>query len=155
MAVQASVIARIRKVLALTSSPVPAEAEAARAKVRELLALHGLSLKQVRDGRETPRLATVHTRTVDQPPPFMKSSAGRGTAAVRNSLGDTRMTLTEDEASRLADVMDLVGHNVEQLRGKERDFATEQLEKWDELGAAMYLSRRQWEWLESIASRYA
>jgi hypothetical protein len=65
------------------------------------------------------------------------------------------MALTDDEHDRLIEILRGLSEAMSRMRPKDRDFVEEQQKRYDEAGTEMWLSRRQWEWLESLYERHA
>jgi hypothetical protein len=65
------------------------------------------------------------------------------------------MGLTNDEAEKLQEMLELLGENLGSLRDREREFVNDQIKRWDEHGANMRLSTAQWRWLNDIYNKVA
>ena len=60
------------------------------------------------------------------------------------------MALDEEENSRLAEILNTLGANRSQLNGKSRQFVDDMVARYDEHGPNTMVSKKQWEWLESL-----
>lgn len=68
-------------------------------------------------------------------------------------LGENAVSLTDDEASRLEELIATISEARGSLRPSERGFFDDVEARYSEQGASMYLSARQWQWLSDIADR--
>lgn len=63
------------------------------------------------------------------------------------------MGLTNDEASRLEEILATIGDAMNKLRPREKEFVEDIASRYDEHGADLRLSPGQWKWLEDIYNK--
>lgn len=63
------------------------------------------------------------------------------------------MGLSNDEASRLEEILAALSEIRSQLRPREQEFVDDVTARYDEHGADLRLSKGQWNWLEGLYER--
>lgn len=63
------------------------------------------------------------------------------------------MALTEEESDYLQQLLDTIGASRARLSQSERGFFDDQVRRFDEYGANMRLTPKQWKWLEDIKDK--
>jgi hypothetical protein len=63
--------------------------------------------------------------------------------------------MTNAECERLQEILDLLSENMPRLRDREKQFVDDQIKRYEEFGAEMRLTPRQWAWLNDLESRFA
>ena len=62
--------------------------------------------------------------------------------------------MTLDEAERLEEIIATLGEVRGKLYPKAREFLDDVTKRFEEKGADMYMSERQWSWLNDIAEQF-
>jgi hypothetical protein len=65
------------------------------------------------------------------------------------------VALSEDETSRLSEILATLGECKPKLDPKSRDFVTDMEKRYDEHGSDILVSSKQWRWLENLMERHA
>lgn len=76
-------------------------------------------------------------------------------AMILEMMEPETMPLTDEEQTRLTEILAALVERRAGMRTNEREFIADIEERFDELGGDLRLSRRQWNWLFDLEKRYA